>query len=916
MKIRRLLCCLLALAAFVSLALISASAAEDYRDPLAYGDGTEFPQSVEEAAAQLREGLKKRQQFTDVSFHIGSDRFDGSSSSAEELAQQIIQLAYAHTGTPDEGDYIRYHVGYIGPEVDFWWENDGWQFEIQYYAVYYSTPEQEAALDAEIARLVEQLELKSTELTDYQKLYAVYDYICSTVAYDYEHLEDDTYIVKWAAYAAAVDHTAVCQGYATLLYRLALEAGIDNRVITGMAVNPQGEQESHAWNIVRLDGEYYCVDATWDAGQYDYWWLLKTEAEFADHDPDALYLTDAFRAAHPISLGSFLHPYQPNATENGYEYRVQNGAAVLISYTGTETDIVVPAKLGGYPVKAVSSCAFYCLDAQSITFSEGIRTIESEAIIECRNLRSVHYPSTAVFTASPYPEWQCRVACGPSHCPNVETVTVAEGNQNVVVVDNVMYSADMKFVRYYPAADPREYFEIPEGVQSIGASAFSYASNLKEVKMPDTVIRLQTSAFADCSNLEKINISESCTYIDQYVFNRTALESIHIPASVDMLFCGSLGFESKLKQITVDPANPIYYVEDGVLYADFTQEYIDTHYWPGDRYYPGKWMIKYPLGREDAVVTVPEGVVGIEALCFADTSAMKQITLPESLLSIHIHALYNCTGLSELKLPDGLLDLHNSALESCTSLVQLVIPESVAWMGYYVVGQNHLENVVFLGDAPEMSDQTFAWENLNICYPADASGWQDIIAIYPPEGEYAISWHALCENHQFTDAFRAEACDVSGYKGQKCTVCGLIEFTEITAAPGHDWQISEQEQSCTTDGGTARTCKTCGIYTISNLNGYALGHDYVDGVCIRCGTNEWGESFADVGSAPQIDREFTEEEQKVIKLMLGILGAFIAVPCLTLIIFRKKPEKAAAAAEPAEEVPAELAEPAKEQPTE
>lgn len=43
-----------------------------------------------------------------------------------------------------------------------------------------------------------------------------------------------------------INKTAVCQGYASLFYRLALDAGVDTRVISGEAGGP------HAWNIVKL----------------------------------------------------------------------------------------------------------------------------------------------------------------------------------------------------------------------------------------------------------------------------------------------------------------------------------------------------------------------------------------------------------------------------------------------------------------------------------------------------------------------------------------------------------------------------------------------------------------------------------------------------------------------------------------
>ena len=60
------------------------------------------------------------------------------------------------------------------------------------------------------------------------------------------------------------------------MYRLLLTAGIDCRFIGGLSRN-----EAHSWNIVKLNGKYYNIDATWDAGKYPtYKYFLVPPSEF------------------------------------------------------------------------------------------------------------------------------------------------------------------------------------------------------------------------------------------------------------------------------------------------------------------------------------------------------------------------------------------------------------------------------------------------------------------------------------------------------------------------------------------------------------------------------------------------------------------------------------------------------------
>lgn len=64
-------------------------------------------------------------------------------------------------------------------------------------------------------------------------------------------------IHMWSAYGALVNGDPVCQGYALAYKYLLSLAGIDSIYLSSRAMN-------HAWNAVRIDGEWYHVDITWD----------------------------------------------------------------------------------------------------------------------------------------------------------------------------------------------------------------------------------------------------------------------------------------------------------------------------------------------------------------------------------------------------------------------------------------------------------------------------------------------------------------------------------------------------------------------------------------------------------------------------------------------------------------------------
>ena len=241
------------------------------------------------AAADLRKQMVSRSEELVVTLRSASD-------DVETIALNLWNLALDHVeGSGTTGDYLRWqHTGMSG-SVEGESLDSGYRYTFTYVpdtryfdTIWFTTNAQEKALTNYIQNtILPQLSLGGK--TTYQKVQAIYNWITANVKYDYSHMNDPTYWPQYTAYAAAVQKKAVCQGYANLFYRLANDAGIDCRIITGKAYNGT-QTEDHAWNIVRMEDEkYYCLDATWDAGlkpeSYEY--FLKGLTSFSrDHQAE------------------------------------------------------------------------------------------------------------------------------------------------------------------------------------------------------------------------------------------------------------------------------------------------------------------------------------------------------------------------------------------------------------------------------------------------------------------------------------------------------------------------------------------------------------------------------------------------------------------------------------------------------
>lgn len=95
---------------------------------------------------------------------------------------------------------------------------------------------------------------------DYQKEMYIHDYICDVCTY----VLDDDSALRISPYDALVRGEAVCEGYARTAQLLFNRLGIENYLVVGDARNSNGQLVGHMWNVVRIDGENYYLDITWD----------------------------------------------------------------------------------------------------------------------------------------------------------------------------------------------------------------------------------------------------------------------------------------------------------------------------------------------------------------------------------------------------------------------------------------------------------------------------------------------------------------------------------------------------------------------------------------------------------------------------------------------------------------------------
>lgn len=170
-------------------------------------------------------------------------------------------------------------------------------------------------------------------------------------------------------------------------------------------------------------------------------------------------------------------------------------------------------------------------------------------------------------------------------------------------------------------------------------------------------------------SMEDLTIPASVTHIGSYAFSMTDLEEIEIPAGVVSMGDNPFGYCTSLKTITVAEENPVFYMEDGVLFCRDDHSLVC---------FPNLLADPYEDGDEDdyepVTYKVPAGTEIIRGGAFGGVECLSEILLPDSLRVIGSQAFGFCWSLDSLIIPDSVTEIGDTAFDTCKYLSRVVLP--------------------------------------------------------------------------------------------------------------------------------------------------------------------------------------------------------------------------------------------------
>ena len=211
---------------------------------------------------------------------------------------------------------------------------------------------------------------------------------------------------------------------------------------------------------------------------------------------------------------------------------------------------------------------------------------------------------------------------------SMEEIAVTEDNESFTVVDDVLYSKDMKTVVAFPPSNSAAEVKIADEAENIAPYAFVSCQKLTKIEVSNNVREIGEGAFVGCTSLTSINIPDGVKAINTYTFAGTkALKNVRIPGSVDYIYNDAFKDSGAIEN------------EDGIHYVD-------------------KWAVGADNDIERADIRM--GTVGTIEGLFISKNKLKVITVPDSV--IHL-GRYLALGLY---MPLELVEFHCPAIPTKT----------------------------------------------------------------------------------------------------------------------------------------------------------------------------------------------------------------------------------------------------------
>ncbi len=408
-------------------------------------------------------------------------------------------------------------------------------------------------------------------------------------------------------------------------------------------------------------------------------------------------------------------------------------------------------------LEEIDQYAFNELAIEELTLPNTLRKIGDQVFRECKNLTTVHWPSSLR-----------EIGKGAFAVTGIKRLVLPEGVESVGVnafaasklesfelprtlwlIDKGAFSntpwyqtqpdgpiyIGRTFYEYKNESDQKLPSEIVirEGTLYIAEMAFYQNQDITRVVLPEGLLGIQDRAFEGCSALTDIALPSTLKSIGLYAFLGSHITEVTLPAGIEYMENGVFMDCPMLRRVTVESGIKRLFNSTfsncsalSELILPDTVEYIEAYAITGTQIkriaLPAglKELGNYAFASSSALIEVDTSkatsLVSIGTRAFVDCPLLTSISIPDS-VEILGNAIFNGTAITEIKLPENLISLgaifegmgiksvilpsklqkiEKNAFKNCADLTSVVFPNTLTEIGMSAFeGCTSLLTVVF-----------------------------------------------------------------------------------------------------------------------------------------------------------------------------------------------------------------------------
>lgn len=264
------------------------------------------------------------------------------------------------------------------------------------------------------------------QLTDERdKIRAIYTWVSTNISNDfdtyfrnkvkrYKYRNNQEKLSDWNRKVSRIlfknlltEYKSICSGYAYLVNELAIHTGLKCKIINGYGKISEKEilqkgNPNHAWNAIKIDGEWFFLDTTWSSGIYkigerkfinefnDTYFLVSPDLFILNHYPENIIDThtdlitdpDTFLAGPCVKKAAIQFGIVP-FTPKQYNIELNRGEKLVIELGAGQLETVdqITLKINKTVVKAMVTP----IDSSSISIEYEMNKTGSFPVQVCLN---------------------------------------------------------------------------------------------------------------------------------------------------------------------------------------------------------------------------------------------------------------------------------------------------------------------------------------------------------------------------------------------------------------------------------------------------------------------------------------------------------------------------------------------------